>query len=62
MKIIKKGVIPKQTKEFTCRFCDTVFEAEKGEYSVADQMSYLQNGIQYECQCPICKRTATIPT
>lgn len=62
MKIIQKGVIPKQAKKFICRFCNTIFEAENGEYSVADQMSYLHDCIQYECQCPICKRTATIPT
>lgn len=55
MKIIKCGHIDKKTKKFTCKECGCVFEANKGEYRLADQMEYMHDGIEAVCICPHCK-------
>lgn len=60
MKIIKHGKIPVSTKRFTCDNCGTVFSAEKGEYKSCGQMGYMHDGLLYECQCPVCSKTAYI--
>lgn len=55
MKIIKVGNIDKKTKQFTCDECGCVFEANKGEYRLANQMEALHDGIEAVCKCPYCK-------
>ena len=56
MKILKEGKIPTETKQFACHNCGTVFEAEKGEYTYADQMAYVHDGVTAYCICPLCGR------
>lgn len=60
MKIIKEGKLPTNDKEFTCKYCDTVFEASYGEYERAEPLEYFHDGIVYKCKCPICGKTAYI--
>ena len=55
MKIIKVGNIDKKTKQFTCDECGCVFEANKGEYRLANQIEALHDGIEAVCICPYCK-------
>ena len=58
MKIIRKGYIPTETKTFKCGYCGCIFQAEKSEYRVADQLAYLHDGISADCNCPTCGRVA----
>lgn len=53
MKIIKPGKPQelKQIKKFQCPTCECTFEAEKGEYVMAE-MEY--NTFGYACKCPCC--------
>ena len=60
MKIIKRGKVPVHTKQFTCDYCGTVFEAEKGEYKGCGQIAYMHDGLLYQCKCPICGEMAYI--
>ena len=60
MKIIKRGEIPDYTKRFTCETCGTIFEADQGEYKGCSQLAYLHDGLLYQCECPVCKKTAYI--
>lgn len=55
MKIIKEGKIPIETKQFTCNYCGTIFEAEQNEYKSCGQLAYFYDGIEFECKCPVCK-------
>ena len=57
MKIIKYVKINKETKQFTCKKCGCVFEADKGEYRFADQVEALHDGIEAVCVCPHCAAT-----
>ena len=59
MKIIKQGLpkeeverIAKATKQFTCKRCGCIFEADKDEYSIR-QCGY--NETEYYCICPNCE-------
>lgn len=58
MKIIKFGVTDKKTKQFICNECGCVFEADKDEYRLADQMEAMHDGIEAVCVCPHCKYKA----
>lgn len=55
MRIIKFGVTDKKTKQFICNECGCVFEADKDEYRLADQMEAMHDGIEAVCICPYCK-------
>jgi rubredoxin len=55
MRIIKFGVTDKKTKQFICNECGCVFEADKDEYRLADQMEAMHDGIETVCVCPHCK-------
>ena len=61
MKIIKKGLSKeqvekklKQTKRFSCGFCECVFEADKNEYKSEE----VQFNMYYYCICPNCSEKA----
>ena len=54
MKIVKWGTVPTQTKEFTCRHCETVFEADYGEYTSCNQLEFMHDGLEYKAECPVC--------
>lgn len=58
MKILYRGEIPKKPKQFTCKYCGTVFEAEASEYKAADQIAWIHDGISAYCKCPICCKVA----
>lgn len=60
MKIIKQGEIPNYTKRFACKYCGSVFEAEKGEYQIASQIEYIMDGTVCKTTCPVCKNTVFI--
>ena len=64
MEIVKMGKInmSEDIRQFTCRHCGTIFKATKFEYNTASMLEYMHDGIQYTCECPVCKREATIPT
>ena len=56
IKIIKSGneeklKMLKETKIFDCDFCDCIFEATRGDYTIA-----LCNPevMRYSCKCPAC--------
>ena len=58
MKFIKQGKskedverIAKATKQFSCKRCGCIFEADKDEYSIR-QCGY--NETEYYCKCPNC--------
>lgn len=54
MKIIKDGNLRKfkETKRFTCKYCDCIFEADNTEYTVhQDQVQ----GPWLDVHCPCCK-------
>ena len=56
MKIIRRGHKPTiPTITFDCGTCETIFEAEKGEYVACDQMEYMHDGLKYKCKCPVCQ-------
>ena len=57
MKIIKEGKLSTNDKEFTCKYCGTVFEATSEEY---ERLEYLYGVIVYKCKCPMCGKTAYI--
>lgn len=61
MKIIKQGkskeeleVILKNEKQFKCRTCECIFEADKTEYESEDDYIYTM----YYCKCPNCGNIA----
>lgn len=57
MKIIQDGN-PDKLKEivrFTCKKCDCIFEAEKGEYKTDSQY----NETYYICECPFCHNSCS---
>ena len=54
MKIIKAGTIERKTETFICLKCSTIFEADETEYTNADQMEYMHDGIRCKCKCPVC--------
>lgn len=56
MKIIIPGILrfAKETKQFTCKKCGCVFEADRDEYSCGTQY----NDGYYMCQCPTCGNIA----
>ena len=55
MKIIKKGILPKYTKTFTCEKCGCIFEADKTEYFGSSQMEVMHDGLPgHKCKCPTC--------
>lgn len=58
MKILKRGDIRLKTKTFECKGCGTVYEATEKEYTAADSLAYLHDGITAYCDCPICKKKA----
>jgi rubredoxin len=60
VKILKQGEVPTDTKKFTCKKCGTVFEAEKGEYVIADQWAYMHDGITAFCDCPVCGKVCDV--
>ena len=55
MKILKQGLpkeeVEKVTKQFTCKRCGCIFEADKDEYRIR-QCDY--NETEYYCICPNC--------
>lgn len=53
IRIIKRGEIPMIQKRFICRYCGTLFDADKRAYRSAGQMAYLE-GLNYCCKCPVC--------
>lgn len=57
MKIIVEGEIPKKTKRFKCGNCGCEFEADEGEYKTTDQMTYFDDGTEWRCECPCCRKT-----
>lgn len=59
MRILKQGLpkeeverIAKATKQFTCKRCGCIFEADKDEYGIR-QCGY--NETEYYCICPNCE-------
>lgn len=50
MKIIKKGIIVKSDKRFSCRNCGTIFDADNEEYQTRTKMLITL----YYCTCPVC--------
>ena len=60
MKIIKRGELPFGTKQFSCNYCGTAFEASKGEYRSCGQLAYIHDGIEFECKCPVCGKMVYI--
>lgn len=60
MKIIKRGDSKRPSQRFTCTNCETIFEADYGEYQNADQMEYMHDGILYKCKCPVCNQMAYV--
>lgn len=60
MKIIKRGDPKRPSQRFTCTNCETIFEADYGEYHNADQIEYMHDGILYKCQCPVCNEMAYV--
>lgn len=56
MKIIKRGVIPKEEREFCCNYCGCVFECKKGEYEFHDSQ---KEGSWLETNCPTCGHRVT---
>lgn len=58
MRIIKEGKIPNKKVILKCPECNTVFEADDGEYTKTKVMSF--NSFEayrdkYESVCPLCK-------
>lgn len=55
MKIIERHEPATVTKRLTCDKCDSVFEFEKSECDVTDQMGVMHDGLgSYNVQCPVC--------
>lgn len=55
MKILKQGVRPTYSKEFTCKRCGCVFSAERNEYCASSQMEMMHDNLgSYKCKCPCC--------
>lgn len=54
MRIIKTGKVEYKVEKFTCLRCGTIFEAGESEYTHANQMEYMHDGIRIKCQCPLC--------
>lgn len=54
MKIIIPGDLKKlnKTKQFTCKNCGCLFEANKDEYYIGAQY----NEEYYYCKCPFCDK------
>ena len=60
MKIIKEGKIPNKKIILKCPECNTIFEADEGEYSYSfvkttTFIQYYTLRDKYESVCPICK-------
>lgn len=55
MKIIKQGDLNKlkRIKQFECKECGCIFEADKNEYKIGSQY----NETYYFCVYPTCKNT-----
>lgn len=58
IKILKKGdlIIPQNIKRFSCADCGCVFEADSSEYTLANQLEAMHDGIIAKCECPTCSR------
>lgn len=55
MKIIERHKPVTPTKRMTCRECGSVFEFEKSECDVTDQMGVMHDGLgSYNIKCPVC--------
>ena len=56
MKIIIPGDLKRlnETRQFKCKACGCVFEADKGEYKF--QYSQREDLEWYEIRCPTCQR------
>lgn len=55
MEIIKRYSPLKQTKQLTCDGCGSVFNFEKSECDVIDQMGVMHDGLGcYSIKCPVC--------
>lgn len=55
MKIIEQHEPITPTKRLTCDKCGSVFEFEKSECDVTDQMGVIHDGLgSYSIKCPVC--------
>lgn len=55
MKIIKEGIIPSTTKQFTCDNCGCIFECDDSEYRRETGCTNININITYyTAVCPIC--------
>lgn len=53
MKIIKEGIIPSTTKQFTCGNCGCIFECDDSEYRRETDCTNI-NITYYTAVCPTC--------
>lgn len=56
MRILKLGVL--ETKEFACKNCGCIFEADESEYATCEYL--ISNVIIHEVNCPCCKKLLKI--
>lgn len=55
MKIIERHEPVTPTKRLTCDKCSSVFEFEKIECNVTDQLAVMHDGLGgYNIKCPVC--------
>lgn len=58
MKILVLGnlAVVNEVKRFRCDYCGCVFDAEKGEYDIADSLAQQKDNLEAYSMCPCCKR------
>ena len=55
MNIIERHEPITPTKRLTCDKCGSIFEFEKSECDVTDQMGVMHDGLgSYNIKCPVC--------
>ena len=55
MNIIERHEQITLTKRLTCDKCGSIFEFEKSECNVTDQMGVMHDGLgSYNIKCPVC--------
>lgn len=56
MKIIKHSKLKPDIKRITCDKCGSIFEFEKSECNVTDQMGVMHDGLgSYNIKCSVCR-------
>ena len=61
IKIIREGKpevlkMLRDTRKFTCGFCDCIFEVDREDYSITPENPYV---VKYSCKCPQCGMTVS---